>query len=300
MRRSAVAGRTVADLAAVGLGVADEVRHRPDRRGVGDDHDAWLVTQQRHGLEVADGIVADGSVQRHIHRVRECGHQHGVAIRDGARHRFGADVAAGARPVLHNGLLPPYFRQPGGKHAAADIRGHTRRERHHKAYEARRPGLRKCGTGDECGGNSRDGGKGGKVSPRDHGRSPSCVVLRGELANSRKVISPILRPISLPSASALRKWIPPQTRALSTSFVNSENLRKVRVTPKGPGAVTLTSTSSLPKKPRRTASAAPENIAWAEGYSGCGGVTRSGSQPMSPLSAAIFRSVAERMAVIGR
>src|SRR6476659_7275413 len=54
---------------------------------------------------------------------------------------------------------------------------------------------------------------------RDHGRSPSCVVLRGELANSRKMISPILRPISLPSTSALRKWMPPQTRALSTSSV---------------------------------------------------------------------------------
>ena len=54
---------------------------------------------------------------------------------------------------------------------------------------------------------------------RDHGRSPSCVVLRGELANSRKMISPILRP-----TSALRKWMPPQTRALSTSSVSSENL----------------------------------------------------------------------------
>src|SRR5450631_528819 len=70
----------------------------------------------------------------------------------------------------------------------------------------------------------KSGGDGHKAASRDHGRSPNCVVLRGELANSRRMIPPILRPISVPSTSALRKWMPPQTRALSTSSVSSENL----------------------------------------------------------------------------
>src|SRR4051812_12947700 len=59
---------------------------------------------------------------------------------------------------------------------------------------------------DQAGGDRR-------ADPDDHGRSPNRVVLSGELGNSRMTMSPILRPISEPSRSALRKWMPPQTRA---------------------------------------------------------------------------------------
>ena len=59
--------------------------------------------------------------------------------------------------------------------------------------------------------------------------------------------------------------MPPQTRALSTSSVIAEKDLNVRVTPNGAGKVTLTLTSSFPKKPFSTDSAVPENTAWAEG-----------------------------------
>ena len=64
-------------------------------------------------------------------------------------------------------------------------------------------------------------------------RRPSSILRRFEWSDScsfGRLVEvphhdvPILRPMSLPSLSALRKWMPPQTRALSTSSVISEKL----------------------------------------------------------------------------
>ena len=68
----------------------------------------------------------------------------------------------------------------------------------------------------------------------------------------------------------------------------AEKLLNVRVTPNTGGCVTLTRTLSVLSSPRNTASAAPEKHACADGYSGCGGVPRSGSHAASPASVRNF------------
>src|SRR5688572_10349762 len=80
----------------------------------------------------------------------------------------------------------------------------------------------------------------------------------------------------------------------------AEKLLNVRVTPNTGGCVTLTRTLSVLNSPRNTASAAPEKHACADGYSGCGGVPRSGSHAASPASVPILLAAAARIAVIGR
>src|SRR5687767_8415618 len=80
----------------------------------------------------------------------------------------------------------------------------------------------------------------------------------------------------------------------------AEKLTKLRVTPNTGGYVILTRTLSVLSSPRKTASAAPEKHACADGYSGCGGVPSSGSQAASPASVGSFRAAAARIAVIGR
>ena len=79
--------------------------------------------------------------------------------------------------------------------------------------------------------------------------------------------------------------MPPQTRAFSTSSLICDSRPQLRVTPKSGGYVALTAMLSPPSQCRSTASAAPENMAWADGYSGCGGVPSSGSQALSRSSA---------------
>src|SRR5437867_9009127 len=90
--------------------------------------------------------------------------------------------------------------------------------------------------------------------------------------------------------------MPPQTRAIDTSSVKALAVVQRRTTPGAPGLVIVTSGKVGPNSDSTTAAIAAEVMQWAHGYSGCSGVSISGSQSatgrMAPLPL--------RMAVIGR
>src|SRR4051794_12955791 len=75
--------------------------------------------------------------------------------------------------------------------------------------------------------------------------------------------------------SAVRKWIPAHTRALTFSLNVSDRLSKFRVVP-DLLLVTRNETWSVPKKYRSVRRTAPAAQLWPEGWSGNGGVTSAG------------------------
>jgi hypothetical protein len=79
-------------------------------------------------------------------------------------------------------------------------------------------------------------------------------------------------------------------RLIPISSAAPEKLSNYRVTPGRASQPTVNVTSSVPKKRGSTAKAAPLNVLWPEGYSGWGGVVRSGSLASHPPSALHFRA----------
>src|SRR3954466_5422611 len=102
-----------------------------------------------------------------------------------------------------------------------------------------------------------------------------------------------------PSPTALRKWMPPQTRALLTSVSMSLTVAKWR----SPRPVRLGMVKSMLFEPRNqaiTIPAAGVMHEWALGYSGWLGVPRSGAHAASPMVAALPSVSPARIAVMGR
>ncbi|MNQ84356.1 hypothetical protein D3C85_994820 [compost metagenome] len=127
------------------LGVQlQDVGHRDDQ---GDRH------------EVLDRVVGQLGVDGLIDGVRaDRAHQQGVAIGRGARGFRRADVAAGARLVVHHHGLVPALAQFGRHHARGDVGGAAGGEGHddlHVAFRVVRQGRRgrqKKGGGRQQGG----------------------------------------------------------------------------------------------------------------------------------------------------
>jgi len=98
-------GQCHIDLARIGLGIGDELRNRLGRKrridlqGQGDSSDV------RHRGGVEGKIESKVVVERRVDGVGRHGKQQCVAVRRRANDRFGADVAAGARPIVGDELL---------------------------------------------------------------------------------------------------------------------------------------------------------------------------------------------------
>ena len=141
MREARHAGRAVVERAGLGLGQRDQlgdVVHREPRIdhqhiGRGADH--------HDRREILDRIVRQVSAQTHRHRVRaRGGDADRVAVGRRLGDRVGADIAAGADPVVDHDLLAQPGPQPLRQDARDDVGAAAGRERHDQPDRPVRPG----------------------------------------------------------------------------------------------------------------------------------------------------------------
>ena len=109
------------DLARIGLGIGDELGNRLGRNRWIDHHDVGEAEDASDRRDVADKIEIELVVERRVDRVRRTDQKERIAIRRRAHDRLGADIAAGARPVLDNELLAEPLRQPLTHQARDDV-----------------------------------------------------------------------------------------------------------------------------------------------------------------------------------
>ena len=96
----------------------------------------------RDRREVAHRIVRHLAVEAGIDGVSgHRRHQQRVAVGSGFRDRVGADIAARARPVLHEELLAEQLRHPGAHDAGDDVGRAAGGKRHHDADRFRWIGV---------------------------------------------------------------------------------------------------------------------------------------------------------------
>ena len=156
VQRRGVAARRHVDLARIGLGISDELGNRCRRHRWIDHHDQGNGADARHRRGVADEIETQVVVDRRVDGVRRHGEQQRVAVRGGAHHRLGADIGAGARPVLDDEWLAQPLRQPLTDEASDDVGRAAGRNRNGQAHRPRRVGLRVRATRkDRQGGGAR-------------------------------------------------------------------------------------------------------------------------------------------------
>src|SRR5262247_1064570 len=118
---AAVAARTHADPAAIGLGIADELRNGGDRNRRVHLHDVRHTHDTCHGSDVTNEIVIELCKQRGVDRGRGADHKEGVAVRGCAHHSLDADIAAATRTVLYEELLAEMLRQPLTHQARSNV-----------------------------------------------------------------------------------------------------------------------------------------------------------------------------------
>ena len=115
------AGRRHVDLARIGLGIGDELGNRLGRNRWIDHHDEGRADDARDRRDVADEIEIELVVERRVDRVRRQDQEQRIAVRRRAHDRLGADIAAGARPVLDDEWLAEPLRQPLTHQARDDV-----------------------------------------------------------------------------------------------------------------------------------------------------------------------------------
>jgi hypothetical protein len=106
------------ELAGIGFGESDQVGHRLRRERRVRFHDQRDAVDRRHRRNVVDKIVVEMFEQRGVDRVRRRGEEQRVTVRRRVHDRLGADIAAGAGPVLDHDRLTETIRQK--------LRGHAR------------------------------------------------------------------------------------------------------------------------------------------------------------------------------
>ena len=84
-------------------------------------HHKGLANEGCDRRDVAHEIVIELVVEHGANDVLHAGHEQRVAVRRGSHDHFGADRAAGARPVLHHEWLAEPLRQPLPDQAREDV-----------------------------------------------------------------------------------------------------------------------------------------------------------------------------------
>ncbi|MNS48014.1 hypothetical protein D3C72_805710 [compost metagenome] len=164
MARAAVAARTIVQLARILLRVDDQVRQRLDVVLLGE----FIVHHQhvrhrrhdRHRREILDRVVRQVGEQPGVDGVRgHRAHDQRVAVGRRLGHQIGADIAARARPVLHDHGLAERTAHLFGQHAGHGVQRAAGRVRHDKADRLGREisGLRQGGRAERQGGGQRHG-----------------------------------------------------------------------------------------------------------------------------------------------
>ena len=150
VRGGAVAGRGIGHLAAAGqrqqLGQVVGFHVRVHVQQVGRD------ARHRHGLQIAQRVIARVGEQRWVHRVGHAVHQQRVAVCRRVHHLLRGDVAARTRPVLDDHVLAHLRREQRAQQARHDVGGAARGEGDHDADRLVGPcGVGHAAPGKGCG-----------------------------------------------------------------------------------------------------------------------------------------------------
>ncbi len=149
-------GRREVDLARIGLGVGDELRHRLHRHRRIDHDDLRLVHHAGDRGDVADEVEAELRIERRVDRRRRPDREQRVAVRRRAHDRLGGDVRPRPDPVVDDERLPELLRQPLRDHARQDVLHAAGGGADHQPHRPCRIGLRP--------GSARERGQGGARS----------------------------------------------------------------------------------------------------------------------------------------
>ena len=140
--RGPVALRGHVELARIGFRIGDELGNGFGGDRWIDDHDKESARDSCDRRNVPNEIEIEVRVERGVDGVcRRCPKQR-VAIRRRLHNDFGADIAAGARPVLNDELLAEPLRQSLTDQARDNVRPDARRKADDDADRPRRIGLR--------------------------------------------------------------------------------------------------------------------------------------------------------------
>ena len=136
LRRVAVAGRTVAQLARIapreldeftqGAGLHSRMHHQRQRR----------VRDRPHRCQILDRIEGHSLEQARVDRQREVAHQQRVPVRRRLGDKITAQIGVGARLVFDQHLLAEHLAQLDRDLAGDNIGRAARRIRHHQANRA--------------------------------------------------------------------------------------------------------------------------------------------------------------------
>src|SRR5882757_9266263 len=108
------------------------------------DYDEGVANDASGRRDIADEIEIQFVVERRVDRVRRTRQQKCVAVRWGTHDRFGADVAAAARPVLDHEWLANPLRQPLTDQTRDDVGRSAGSEWDDNPHGPRWIGLRPC------------------------------------------------------------------------------------------------------------------------------------------------------------
>src|SRR3954466_1907272 len=145
----AVAPRAKIDRARLGFGEGNKLGNRLGGDRWVDHHDGGLAAYARDRRDVADEIEIEVVIERRVDRVRRIGEQQRIAVRRRAHARLGANVAAGAGPVLDDKLLTEPFGQPLRHRACGGIGRAARWKTDYDTHRPHRIIFRPCEARDE-------------------------------------------------------------------------------------------------------------------------------------------------------
>ena len=140
MMRRADARAAVGERLGRGLGRRDQLAERVGLlAGMGHQHQR-APGREAERREVGHRIVGQVLVEAGVHDQRVDRRHQRLAVGLGARHLLAADIAAGARDILHHHGLAEPGRQPLGHEAGDDVGAGAGRERHHELDRLIGPG----------------------------------------------------------------------------------------------------------------------------------------------------------------
>src|SRR5712691_1664203 len=157
MRPGPVAGRRHVDPARIGLGVGYYLGNRFGLKRWVHQHDEGLSDDGRDRRDVAAEIEIELVVERRVDHAIRTNHEQRIAVRGRLDDSLGADIAAGAWPVVDDEGLAEPVRQPLTHQAREDVVWSAGWIRDDYSHQSRRMGLRlrDARHGSERGSNRR-------------------------------------------------------------------------------------------------------------------------------------------------
>jgi hypothetical protein len=187
MAAGAGAERGVIQFPGMRLGVVDQLLDRMKRR-IRRHHQHVLRGRDQHdGVEVLDRIELLARLQRHVDGERLRAEMERIAVGRGLRRRRGADIAAGARTVLDDDVLPPRFgellREDAPERVDGAAAGKCDQHAHGPVGIALRQCIRAPSRGENGGSDERNGPE---LKPHGPPRTPPFRANRSRAGVQRK------------------------------------------------------------------------------------------------------------------